>query len=97
MNVALITADRPLAHFGKLAAAILNARIVARLLDHRVEFEVLHHAAAPDEKLIVSKLRWPRRLARDAAVLNAPQLRIAIPTREVLAVEQRAKAIPCPS
>ena len=89
VNVALVAADRPLADPGEFLAAILDAGVVPRLLHLRAQLKVLHHAAAPDEKLIVSQLLRPRRGADDAAILDLPQRRIAIPAGEVLAIEQR--------
>ena len=93
MNVALITTDGPLAHFRKLTAPILNARVVARLLDLRMKLEVLQHATAPDEELVILQRLRPLRLPRQGAVFDGPQLRIAVPTREVLAVEERFEAV----
>ena len=93
MDVALIAADRPLADFRKFPAAILDAGVVARLLDLRPQLEVLHHTAAPDEELVVGQLLRARGLSGDAAVLDRPQLRIAIPTSQVFAIEQRPEAV----
>ncbi len=46
MNVALITAHGPLAVLRQFLAAILDARVVAALLDLRPQLKVLHHSAA---------------------------------------------------
>ncbi len=93
MNVALVAPDRPLADLRQFLAAILNAGVVPRDFHLRAQLEVLHHTAAPDEKLIVTQRLRPRRLPRDATLLNRSQRRIALPAGEVLAVEEGAKAL----
>ena len=93
MDVALIAANGPLAIFWQFLAAILNACVVAYLFDLGFQLEVLHHATAPDEKLIIGELLWPSRGAHDLSVLHLPQLGIPIPASEVFAVEQRLETI----
>ena len=92
MNITLIAADGPLAVLRQFLAAVLDAGVVALLADFRLQLEVFHLPAAPDEKLIVSELLRSGRGADDLAVFNLPQLGIAIPAGEVFAIEDRFEA-----
>jgi len=93
MDVALVAADDPLAGFGHFLAAILDAGIAGGALDLGAQFEVLHDAAAPDEELVVGEMVRSLGLAGDRAVLDGPELRIAVPAGEGLAVEQGLEAV----
>ena len=88
MNIALIATDRPSAILRKFPAPVLDPGIVPRLPHLHPEFEVLHRAPPPNQKLVVSELLRTGRLAGDAPLLDGPQFRIAIPSGEILAVEQ---------
>src|SRR5688572_7013015 len=88
MHIALIAANCPRTHVLQLLAAILNARVVAALLDLGIQFKVLDGAAAPDQKLVVRQRLIALRDARDAAVLNRPGGRIAFPAGQIFAVEE---------
>ena len=93
MHVALVTADGPLAVLGEFAAPVLDAGVVAGLLDLGVEDEVLHFTAAPDQKLIVAELFRAGGLAGDRAVFDGPEFLVGVPVGEVFAVEERAEAV----
>lgn len=92
VNVALVAADGPF-FVGVLAAAVLDAGVVALLADFGLQFEVFDLPAAPDEKLIVVQLLRSGRVADDLAIFDLPQLRIAIPAGEVFAVEDGFKTV----
>ena len=87
VNVALVAADRPLAILA-LLAAVLNTCVVAALFDCCLQFEVPEHAATPNQKLIVGQLPRGRGGTDYFAVLHLPQIRIAIPSLEIFAVEK---------
>jgi hypothetical protein len=58
-----------------------------------VQLEVLHGAAAPDEKLVVGEVLGALRFAGDGTVLDRPEFGIAVPTGEVFAVEEVDKTL----
>jgi hypothetical protein len=62
-------------------------------LDLHAQFEILHGAAPPDEKLVVGEVIGPLRLAGDGPVLDRPEFGIAVPSGEILAVEEVDKAV----
>lgn len=92
VDVALVAADGPF-FVGVLAAAVLDAGVVALLADFGLQFEVFDLPAAPDEKLIVGQLLRSGRVADDLAIFDLPKIRIAIPAGEVFAVEDRFKTV----
>ena len=92
MDVALVATDDPLADFRQRLAAILDAGVAGGALHLGAQFEVLHDAV-PDEELIVGEMVRSLGLAGDRAVFDGPQLRVAVPAGQGLAVEQRLEAI----
>jgi hypothetical protein len=94
VDVALITGDGPGAYFGQWAGAVLDAGIVvADDADGGAEFEVFDGAGAPDEEGVVLGTFGAGAGADDGAVLDLPELGIAVPAGEVLAVEQGFKLV----
>ena len=93
MDVALVATDGPFAVLGKLTATVLNTRIISPHLDFRMEDEVLDLTTAPDQELVVGELLGAGGLAGDDSVLDAPEFGVAIPTLEVLAVEEGPEGV----
>ena len=93
MDVALVAADDPLADFGELLAAILDAGVAGGALDLGPQLEVLHDAAAPDDELIIREMVGPLGLAGEGTFLDGPELRVPVPAGEGLAVEDRLEAV----
>ena len=89
VEIGLVAADDPLAHF---LAAILNAAVAADNLELGPQLEVADFALAPDEKRVPLGRLLGRRLAGDDAVLDAPEFGIAVPAVERLAVKQAAQS-----
>ena len=93
MDVALITANRPLPHIRQFATAILNAGIVPSHFRGHSKFKVFQHSPAPDQKLIVRQVIGTGRFANNTTILNGPKFRITIPAGEVRSIKQGTK--PC--
>ena len=91
MDVALVAADDPLADLRQRLAAILDAGVAGGALHLGAEFEILHDAV-PDEELIVGEVVRSLGLAGDRAVLDGPELGVAVPAGQGLAVEERLEA-----
>ena len=85
LEVSLVTPHHPVA---QVLAAILNARIAADNLERQPQFEVVDVAVTPDEERVSGGLVLLGGLAGDRPVADGPELGIAIPPREVFAVEQ---------
>src|SRR5262249_38576691 len=86
-EVSLISADDPFALI-QLFAAILNTRIATDDFERESQFEVIDSAVAPDQKSVSLRGVVGSRLAGDRAVFHRPELGIAVPAREILAVEK---------
>ena len=95
MNVALVTADRPLSDIRQFFAAILNSCVVTDDLYFHPQLKIPDHAFAPDQKLIEGQLFGPTGLSSDATVFDSPKFRIAVPASEIFAVKQRTKVLVC--
>ena len=93
MDVALVATDGPFAVLGKLTATVLNTGVVSAHLDFRMEDEVLDLTNAPDQELVVGKLVGAACLAGDDSVLDTPKFGVAIPTIQVLAVEEGTESV----
>ena len=93
MDVALVATDGPFAVLGKLTATVLNTGVVSAHLDFRMEDEVLDLTNAPDQELVVGKLVGAGCLAGDDSVLDTPKFGVAIPTIQVLAVEEGTESV----
>ena len=89
-HVGLVAADDPVGRF--LDAAILDARVAAADAILEPQLEVVDLALPPDEERVVLGRLLLGGLAGDRAVLDAPELRIAVPAVERLAVEDRLEA-----
>jgi hypothetical protein len=66
----------------------LDAGVVARLLDLRLRLEVYDPSDTPDEELIIREPLRSGRVADDLAILDLPQIWVAIPAGGVFAVEE---------
>src|SRR5690606_35201701 len=89
-EVALIAADNPVA---QILAAVLDARVTADDLVLELQHEVIDRSIAPDEERVPLGGILLRSAAGDRAVFDAPELRVAVPTFEILAVEDRLEAV----
>jgi hypothetical protein len=58
-----------------------------------MEDEVLDLTTTPDQELVVGELVGAGGLAGDDSVLDAPEFGVAIPTLEVLAVEEGTESV----
>jgi hypothetical protein len=88
IEIGLVAADDPLAHF---TAAVLDAAIAADDAELGTQLEIAHFALAIDEERVATRGLLGRRLAGDNALLDAPEFRVAVPAVERLAVEERLK------
>ncbi len=94
IHVGLIAEDPPF--LGAFPTADLHAGVGEARIGHAeldLQLEVARLAAPPDEKRVVGRGILLGRLAGDAAVLDPPEPRIAVPAVQRLAVEQRAEAV----
>src|SRR5262249_30242334 len=94
IDIRLISLHHPLGDVGPLDAAVLNSAVPAfagqAILQLQVEIRRL--ASAPDAEDI---LPWPMvrtRLSQHHAVVDAPEIRVAIPALERLPVEDSLKS-----
>ena len=89
VHVGLVAVDAPLFAF---PTADLHARVVVHELPLDLQFEVGRLAAAPDQEGVALRRIVLGRFADDRAVFDAPELGIAVPAFERLAVEDRLEA-----
>ena len=73
-------------------AAILDARVAADDLVLEPQHEVIDRSLPPDQERVALGRILLGGVAGDRAVLDAPELRVAVPAVEVLAVEDRLEA-----
>src|SRR5262249_16922107 len=76
----------------QLDAAVLDAAVGGVQLELHFQLEVLRLPTAPDHEGIGIDLLLRRALADNRAVLDTPELRIAVPPLQALAVEDLLKA-----
>ena len=93
VDVGLIALERPLAYRGQFLAAVLNAAVRAVQPELELELEIAHRLAAPDEKTVRLQGLLRRGFADDFAVLDSPDVRVAVPAIQALAVEDRNKTL----
>ena len=80
--------------FRQFAAAILNPGVViADNANCCAQFNIPHLATTPDEEGVVRQRLRSAASADDDAILDLPQLRVTVPTREIFAIEQRSQAV----
>src|ERR1017187_7860250 len=72
---------------GEFDAAELDAAVEAGQLELELQFEIGRTAAPPDEERVLDGLLVGGSLADDGAVFDAPELRIAFPSGQRLAIE----------
>src|ERR1043166_1367421 len=98
LHVRLITTDHPVL-FIENFAAILNAGIgealviVRRDLEPAAQFKISDGAVGPNQKRVSLRGMLLGRLAGDHTLFYRPKLRVAVPTGEVFAVEDRVKTL----
>src|SRR5262249_10556294 len=88
LKISLVPANHPIRKF---FAAILDARVAANNLKLRAKFEVIDLSIAPDQESVVLQFLGVSGLPVDRAIFDASVFGIAIPTRKILAVEDRFK------
>ena len=89
IKIGLVALDDPLLHF---LAAILHAGIAADNLKLQPQLKIADFALSPDEKGVSLRRLLGSGLAGNRAVFDAPEVRVAIPALERLAVEEGRKA-----
>src|ERR1039457_4835414 len=72
---------------GEFDAAELDAAVEAGQLELELQFEIGRTAAPPDEERVLDGLLVGGSQADDGAVFDAPELRIAFPSGQRLAIE----------
>src|SRR5262245_9449774 len=91
INISLITFEHPFANLGQLDAPVLHAAIGGVQAVLQFQLEIFRLPAAPDQKSVQFDRLFRRAFADDGLVFYAPELRIAIPSIERLAVKDRFK------
>ena len=93
VHVGLVSADDPLAPLLRLLpTAVLDPGVAADHAELHFQLEVVRLALAPDEERVALGRVLPRGLAGDGAVFDPPELRVAVPAVQRLAVEDRLEA-----
>lgn len=82
VHVGLIALEDPLADFGQLDAAVLDAAVGVVHAEFELELKVLGLAAAVDEEGVALERVFLGALADDGVVFDAPDLRVAVPVVE---------------
>ena len=88
VQVSLIASQNEILQVAHGLTAVLYTRVVSLEFDHTGEFEVLNHTTLPNKKGVPLGWVFFGRFSYDRAVFDLPELLLAHPTVEVLAVEE---------
>src|SRR5471030_34588 len=95
VDIELVALHDPPGDVGKFHAAVLDTAVSGVRAGHSVlhlELEIGGLAIAPDAENVLLGLMDSRGFARDYAVFDAPEIRVAVPPLEALAIEDRPEA-----
>ena len=93
IHVGLVALEGPLSDLGDDGAAVLDAAVGAFAdVEFHLQLEVAGRASAPNQERVLLDPLLRRAFPDDFPVLRAPELRIAVPARQGLAVENRGES-----